>query len=268
MLAKKVGDALGTLKWVGIPFAGGMPELLHIKARTIVANDRHRHIINLAWTAAHSRLGPRLYRRLRREAFHPDTLRMAQNRCCERQRGIEENSEYREQLSDEERLEWACDYFVCAWMARNGKAGADDEFKASLAVRWNAGGGDSAKRFSNAAICLRDWNRILAHTTFTTLDCFQFLDKCQDREGHGIYVDAPWPDDGHPYRHGFTEGQQRRLADQLNNYVETRIVIRYGDHPLIRKLYPKGRWNWHKSTGRNAGNRLKKEVLIVNGRRR
>lgn len=52
MLAHEVGRALSGCEWVGIPFAGGMAELPQIRARTIVANDLHKHIINLAEVVA------------------------------------------------------------------------------------------------------------------------------------------------------------------------------------------------------------------------
>src|SRR5581483_2099678 len=48
MLAAHVGKALDGCSWVGLPFCGGMSEVPHIKARTIVCNDRHRAILNLA----------------------------------------------------------------------------------------------------------------------------------------------------------------------------------------------------------------------------
>ena len=43
-----VADKLAGCKWVGIPFAGGMSELLHLQAQSIVVNDLHCFVINLA----------------------------------------------------------------------------------------------------------------------------------------------------------------------------------------------------------------------------
>lgn len=45
---ERIGTALGDLVWCGVPFAGGMPELPYIRTRTGIANDLHRHLINLA----------------------------------------------------------------------------------------------------------------------------------------------------------------------------------------------------------------------------
>ena len=78
LLAGVVGQALDGCEWVGVPFAGGMAELLQIGARTMAVNDLHRHVVNLARVMADERLGPRLYRVLRRQVFHPDVLAEAQ----------------------------------------------------------------------------------------------------------------------------------------------------------------------------------------------
>lgn len=101
------------------------------------------------------------------------------------------------------------------------------------------------------------------------MDAYAFLDKCRDEEGIGLYIDAPWPDDGDKYRHKFTNDDQRRLATKLSAFEKTRVVIRYGDHPLIRELYPEGlRWTWRLIAGRTQTNAPKREVLIMNGRSR
>lgn len=47
-LQRRPAEELGVLEWCGVPFAGGMPELQFIQTRGGVANDLHRHVINLA----------------------------------------------------------------------------------------------------------------------------------------------------------------------------------------------------------------------------
>lgn len=251
------GELLAKCKFVAVAFAGGMPEIAHIKARTIIVNDRHSHIINLAMVAADPRLGPALRRKLKRLAFHPLILRTAQHMCraweeggTDKWDGITPN------------LPWAVDYFVCAWMARNGTAATDGEFTAGMSIRWDAGGGDSCGRFRSATESLREFGSIFTRCTFTCMDAFQFLDKCSDQAGHGLYCDPPWPKDGFSYRHKFTEKDQRRLAEKLATYKKTKVVVRYGDHPLIRELYRD--WQWHEVTGRTQTNDDKAEVLLTN----
>jgi DNA adenine methylase len=111
---------------------------------------------------------------------------------------------------------------------------------------------------------LREWQRIFARCTFTCMDAFQFLDNVKDAAGHGLYCDPPWPTDGFAYKHKFTEKDQRRLAARLGTYRKTKVVVRYGDHPLIRELYREPEWIWREVAGRTQTNAGKNEVLLTN----
>ncbi len=257
MNASRVGELLKGCSFVGIPFAGGLCEVPHIEARTVVANDLNRAAMNLASVVSHERLGDKFRKQMNGLAFHPDTLATAQTICRDRETtGVQRTFDF----------PWAASYFICAWMARNGTAGTDGEFKAGLSIRWEAGGGDSVVRFRNATEALADWHDTLKRCTFQTLDAFDFLAKCQDRKGHGYYCDPPWPDDGDGYKHKFDWVEQRRLAKVLSKYHHARVVLRYGDHSLIRELYPESDWTWVRFDGRTQTNASKREVLIVNGR--
>ena len=249
-IAPHVGRALDGCAWVGVPFAGGMSELHEITARTIVVNDLHRHVVNLAYVIAldHRELA----RRLNQLPFHPDVLLEAQEWC----------SAHEPNPGGDIRA--AMMYFVCVWMGRSHKAGTEDEFNSGLSRRWNANGGDSNTRYRSAVRSLVEWQRIMRRCSFDTLDAFEFLAHCEDATGHGLYIDAPWPDDGAKYRHKFSEDDQRRLAQVLSGYQKCRVVIRYGDHPLIRELYPESKWQWQRMEGRTQTNETKQEVLIVN----
>lgn len=154
-------------------------------------------------------------------------------------------------------------YFVACWMGRSHKSGMDDEFNGGLSFRWNSNGGDSVVRYRNAAHSMLSFRRIAARCQFSVADAFTVIDRCEDKLGHGIYCDAPWPEDGDRYRHSFSEDHQRRLAASLSRFTETRVVIRYGDHELIRELYPESRWNWQMIEGRTQANSAKAEVLIT-----
>ena len=48
MIAESVGRALDGCSHVTIPFMGGLSEVPWIGARSIVAADLHRHLVNLA----------------------------------------------------------------------------------------------------------------------------------------------------------------------------------------------------------------------------
>jgi DNA adenine methylase len=44
------------------------------------------------------------------------------------------------------------------------------------------------------------------------------------------------------------------------------VVVRFGDHPLIRELYPESHWTWVRQTSRAQSNDDVREVLLLNGR--
>lgn len=260
MLGPEVGRHLQGCEWVGIPFAGGMCEVPHIGARTVVVNDLHQAVIALARITSDDSLGPTLYRRLRRKLLHPTELEDAQQDCRLLEAAIGDS---KDPVSDDVLLRWAEHYFTAVWMARAGAAGTDRELNASLALRWNAGGGDSAKRYQNAIRSLNDWRRTLRRATFSTLDVFAFLHKCKDLPKHGIYCDQPFPGPGDKYRHTFDQQKTTLLAKRLAEFENARILCRFYDHPLVRDLYPDSLWQWHHLSGRKQTNDEAPEVLLV-----
>lgn len=264
MLSRHVGEELSGCSWVGVPFSGGMSELQHITARTILVSDLHRHVINLARVVAS---GANIARKLSGMPFHEDVLSSAQLYCS-----VMETQDT-SQLTEADRWDWAVNYFICCWMGRSGKAGTTDEFKGGPAIRWNAGGGDSNVRYRSAIRGLVEWRRIMQRCTFETTDVFEFLARCIDQLGHGLYLDPPFPGVGRKYRFnaGKTDVSERewhtRLRDDLLRFTSTRVVLRFYDHPLIRELYPDStstRWHWRFLTGRDQANNDKAEVLIMN----
>src|SRR3989442_1336237 len=81
LLGEHVGHHLRGCEWVGIPFCGGMSELAHIDARTVLVSDLHRHVLNLARVVADEALCSQLRTRLDATPFHPDILAHAQYWC-------------------------------------------------------------------------------------------------------------------------------------------------------------------------------------------
>jgi site-specific DNA-adenine methylase len=255
MHAAYVGEELRGCRWVGVPFAGGMSELMEIDASSIVVSDLHRHVINLALTIRDRRHNE-LVRMLRDTPFHPDMLARAQAFCKKNE--PRKGADY----VDVAAAYW---YFVCVWMGRSHKAGTVDEFNGGLSRRWNANGGDSNVRYRSAIRALASWHRLMQRCSFDVLDVFEFLEACLDAEGHAIYCDPPWPKDGDKYRHAFTVADHRRLAAELGRFRTTRVVVRLGDHPLVRELYPESVWTWRRITSRTQTNSAKAEALILNG---
>lgn len=256
MLAAHVGDKLAGCSWVGVPFGGGLSELLHIKAPTIVVSDLHRHIINLAQVVQSNAMRTILLAKLEWTAFHPDELDEAQIVC----RKMERHTEPMKYPSPS----WAYSYFVSQWCGRSGKAGTDAEFTGHLPVRWMSSGGDSNTRFRSATESLEEWGRIFRRCNFLCMDVFEFLDKVKDEKGHGLYLDPPFPDVGDVYTHKFDEAKQRMLAQRLTAFTLCRVVCRFYDHPLVRELYrEEDGWTYYPLKGRKSTNAEAPELLIV-----
>ena len=257
MLSRNVSEELTGCHWVGVPFAGGMSELADITASTIVVNDLHRHVINLANVLKDPYMGPRLIRQLKREAFHPMTLAEAQEWCKRRtERPAVDNRD----------IEAARYYFITSWMGRSHKAGTIDEFNGGLSIRWNSNGGDSNLRYRSAVKSLNAWRRIFVRCGFSCMDAFGFLDRCDDTENTGIYCDPPFPGPGAKYRHAFSDEDHIRLAQRLAEFDSARVVCRFYDVPLIREIYPERLgWIWRRLTGRKQTNEEAPEALILNG---
>lgn len=265
MLASEVGRQLGKLDWCCVPFCGGCCELPHIQARAGVASDLHRHVINLARVVRDPLTKDELVRMADSMLFHPDELAAAQDRCIRRERASSPGLFARESFEEANLIGWACDYLVSVWMTRGGMAGRSNEFAQSMSFRWTSSGGDSAKRYRSIVESLDGWSIALRPWSFSVADAFEILPNVRDERGHGVYVDAPWPEAGNEYACRFTVGRQKALAAALSRFKETRVVVRYGDHPLIRELYPASRWTWIEQTSRTAGNNDLAEALIVNG---
>lgn len=256
MEAGRISKPLDGCSWVGIPFAGGMSIVPELKASCVAVNDKHRHVINLARVLVNCDDHYRFADELSREPFHPDVLADAQAHC--------RLMEHSPPDMDEEILrQWAKSYFIASWMGRSGNGGTDDEFKGKLSVRWSTTGGDSNVRYRSAVKSIDAWVAAMQRCNFTCLDFRAFLEKCKDIPTAGLYCDPPWVIDGDRYKHTFAESDHRDLARILSEFEQLHVVLRYGDHQLIRELYPSDSWDWSEATGRTAGNNPKAEVLIV-----
>jgi len=262
--SERIGSKLGDIVWCGVPFAGGMPELPYIRTRTGIANDLHRHLINLAKVI---RTRPSdLIERLNAMVFHPDELAAAQAICKTKEHQHKGDlfgmGEIKITPTHTPDIDWAVAYFVAAWMTRGGNAGTKKEFASGLSVRFSGGGGGSAVRFRSAIDSILGWSRVLDRWEFSTLDVFEFLDKVEDSPKVGLYLDPPWPTLGKNYAHGVDDGFHKRLHDRLADFRSVRIVIRYGVHPIIDRLYKNKSWTRDESTTRNSGNNEVAEVIL------
>lgn len=261
LIVDHIGAALDGCEWVGIPFTGGCSAVLAIKARTIVCNDLHRHVMNLAICCSTHVLKQKVVDGLRQIIFHPDVLKFAQIDCLQMERGGWNFGD----PTNEASIRWAVNYFICVWMGRSGNAGTPAEFRGGPALRWNAGGGDSNVRFRAAIEALETFHRAMVdRCTFSTLDVFEFLTNCHDKPKHGLYVDPPFFNAGLKYTHNPGKDQEewhRSLAKRLGLFGSSRVVVRAYDIPLIRELYDG--WEFREFTGRKQTNDDAPELLIV-----
>lgn len=241
-------------RFVGIPFAGGMSEVPFITAKQILVNDLHRHVINLCRVVANDTMQAELIQRCDAKPYHPDALKRAQ----------ETASHLQPTWAATPDLTAAVNYFICVWMGRGGRAGTSGEFRGALPIRWDANGGGSNRRYRTAIEALDGWSEAFRRCEFTCIDAFDFFGKWKDIDGHGLFVDAPWPGLGDDYTHRLDEAGQRRLADVLHGFSHTHIVVRYGEHPLVRELYPTDRWQWLPMESRTQANKRQPEFLICN----
>jgi DNA adenine methylase len=263
-LAGVFARQLGKVRWCAVPFAGGMAELPWIDTVAGVAGDLHRHIINLARVVSDPRCKAILVEHLDSLLFHPDILRAAQLRNQRREesfsRGLFSPTTG---MDTEPDAQWAADYFICGWMGRGGHAGKKTEFGHGLALRYTSSGGDSAKRLRSAIESLEAWHFALRKWSFDCVDAFELLARVRDQDDRAIYVDPPWPETGLEYKHCF--GQHGRLCEVLSAFKHCRVVVRYGDHPLIADLYDRPPWTIQELNSRNQKNNDVSELLIVNG---
>lgn len=259
MGAELVGELLAGCAWVGVPYAGGMSELLHITASTILVNDLNFHAINLARCIKDSDMRACLIEEVDNALFHPRELQEAQARC------EAETPHIRAIVEKGSRaLDGARDYFISQWMGRSGNSGTDREFKGALPVRWTSSGGDSCKRYRSATEALKELGVIFRRCSFVCMDAAEVIAETKDQDGHGLYVDRDWPDEGELYKHHEAgEASHRATHDALMRFKKTRVVVRYGIHPMIEKIYSRDNWRWVTQDTRTQGNNVKDEVYLV-----
>lgn len=248
------------------PFVGGISVILHkppCPMETI--NDLHGEVVNLARVIA-SPLKDELYCRLRDTLMSETLHREAAERW--KARGIVP-------APDQPDIERAYDYFLCAWLGRNGVAGTQS-YSQGFCARYTANGGHAAKRFRSAVESIPAWHERLRNVTILSRDGFELLGKIEDEPRTVIYLDPPYVVKGAKYVHDFVASDHARLRECVDRFRKAQVIVSYYDHPSVRELYQAGDgWRFVEcSTTKamvNQGMRDKKgatvapEVLFVRG---
>lgn len=255
-VAEKYAALLADCKHVTVPFCGGLSVVAHLAetAGEIVCNDKHALAINFYNVISDPESRDSLLAKLNVTPFHATILERSQAIC-------------KAPANDERTAgELAYHYFITCWMGRSGKAGTNSEFNGGLALRWDSGGGSSPLRFQTAVRSIQDvWGPICERCSFVCSDWTEIINKVKDDRKSGVYIDCPWPDAGDSYAHGFRNPEDHvRLRNELLRFDSTKIVIRYGEHELIRKLYSEPRWTVKEITSRDQANGGVAELCITN----
>lgn len=248
MVAQRLAALLEDCKHVTIPFVGGASILPHLKARAIVANDLHAAALNF-YRVLSGEYGTAsaiaLIQQCRQTLSHPTNLEKAKS--IGPSHGVVLNA-------------WA--FWTLCWLGRKGKGGTK-HMGGMPSVRWTGKGGTNATRVQAAAADLEEWAEHFKRCEWEQI-CFRdLLPKVADDEDCGIYCDPPWVGAGRNYLYSFSEQDHRDLAELLRRFEKTVIVVRYGDDPLIRELYPKSSWTWVGAESRTQANKMQGEVWIT-----
>jgi DNA adenine methylase len=263
-IASPIVEEIGEHNSYWEPFCGSMAVLLSKRpTRTEVVNDFHRDLVNLARCIQHPKLGPVLYRRLRRVLSSQDLFAAALADV----RG--ESPPADAEMPDVDR---AFAYFIASWQGMNGVAGTNS-FNTNFARRFSSLGGDPGARWQGAVNSIPAWRKRLARVQILRSDGIELCEKIEDREGTVIYCDPPYLVKGAKYLHDFEEKDHVRLAKALGRFQKTRVVVSYYDNPRLASLYPgwsvravevsKSLVNQGKRD--QAGGGKAPEVLLVNG---
>lgn len=231
ILAPRIVELLGEHKMYYEPFCGSMAVLLaKPKTNFETVCDLHGDLINLAEVIANPDLAGHLYDWLDRTLFSE---------------GIFQNAlEYLHNLSDcPDELEWAYHFFIHSWVGRSGESGSK-HMTSAIANRWTPTGGSATTRFRSATESIPWWHERLKNVVILNRSAWDVIPKIPDRPGVSIYCDPPYLKEtrGSDYRHDFDSMNHAKLAELLNVYQHTKIVVSYYAHPLLESIYPLDRW--------------------------
>jgi DNA adenine methylase len=247
-VAEQLAAMLDHCNHVTITFCGGLSILPYLKARAVVANDKHdrainfyRHASGIHGTAAQVEL----FERCKRTLSHPSEMARAV-----------------ELLNHGDTVDSAWAMWALCWLGRKGKGGTKNQ-SGMPSIRRTASGGTNASRIRAAADDLPEsWAKHFERCEWECQDFRPQLGKVADHPDCGLYLDGPWDGPGAGYLHSFKREDHRDLAMCVQRFHQTTVVIRYGDTPLIRSLYEG--WQIIEAESRDQCNAVKGELWITN----
>lgn len=228
-LAPEIIKALGPHRCYWEPFCGSMAVLM-AKAPCAMetVNDLHGDLINLARVLQAEETAVELYGKLSRTLMCEQLHREAAERY--KARGYDFNAAVRD-------VERAYDYFLCAWIGRNGAAGTQS-YNQGFCIRYTSGSGSLTKRWRSVIESIPVWHQRLMNVTILQADGLELIRRIEDRDGTVIYCDPPYFVKGAKYIYDFEDRHHDMLATFLHRFKQTRVVLSYYEHPRLQELYP------------------------------
>ena len=300
-LAPEIVTELGPHRAYFEPFCGSMAVLFaKLPCQLETVNDMHGGLICLARVLADSIQSVRLYEMLSRTLFSEDLLQESQRILLETGDNppwINDESASGENpqptRADEAMCDYAYQYFLASWMARNGTAGTE-RINYQPAVRWGPTGGSPTTRWQSAIESIPWWHYRLRNAVILRRDAFDIIPRFDDATTTAIYVDPPYYTDSRTgianascrYLYDFKEKKSgrvlfetkpkqsphERLASQLREFKHARILVSYYDCPEVRALYPGWtvvdkamRKNMSQMGGYGDCEKSAPEILLING---
>lgn len=248
-VAEQLGGYFTGIDHVTIPFAGGMSILPFLPARSVLANDKHSFLHHFYQVIA-GRLG---------EATQKRTIELCQKTLSHPQE-LEDASALLDQMDDVDPAVRAWAFWAICWVGRKGKGGTGGNN--SVSFRRTPDGGTNATRITATASDLPLWAEQFKRCEFTCLDWTEVISKCLDNPRCGLYCDPPWVNGGDKYVWSFKEPDHRLLSEGLRRFNRTKVVVRYDDCALIRRLY--AGWKIKPVSSRSQANTSVREVHIFN----
>ncbi len=261
---RQIIELFGSHRVYWEPFCGSMAVLmLKPTCEMETVNDLHGDLINLARVIQDKELGFELYDKLMRTCYAEQFFREAKERWMLRPKVV-----YK--MPDPGR---AYDYFVVSWMGLNGVSGTQ-RCNYQFALRWCAGGGQGATRWQSVLASMPAWHKRLANVVILQRDAFEILENIKDDRDTVIYCDPPYFKKSDKYVYDFTPEQHEQLAQSLQRFKKTRVVVSYYDDQKLDSLYEgfnKVYLKVNTQSLRNATRGLKKkprkiqkEILLLN----
>ncbi len=232
-LAPTIVEIIGKHKAYWEPFCGSMAVLMRKPVCDIeTVNDLNGDLINLAKVVQHKDLAFELYDKLSRtlcaERFFLESK--------ERWTSAPTEALLAEGEEADPDIDRAYDFFVASWMGINGVSGTK-RCNYQFALRWCVGGGQGAKRWANVVSSIPAWHKRLANTMIVQKDAFWLLENIKDEAGTVIYCDPPYFTKSNKYVYDFENEDHTKLAELLNRFKKTKVIVSYYDDPKLQELY-------------------------------